>query len=372
MLELVCALGRLDGGAAALSVVVTTRPQERVLAPLRAAWSGGSACVSEFAPAALWPPEGTSQLDAAAAGVIAACGVSLAFLTDFAARRVAPLGAGATTRDVVNLVVKPATGPGLATRYADLLPREQVGSPAAFVSHAFDNRFSLLLDALTAHFAGDDAARVYVWLDIFAVNQHNPGADLYGGDVLQLTLAGAHTTCAVLDAQGCTLSRLWCLYELGCTPPDRLVLLAPGCDAADLARAAARLDARAAQCGNPDDTARIGRRIQRRHRSLDAFSDMLRLRLFSMLPAGDPAPRRLLAALLAAPEPPTAAALHALGLYGARAHLPGWGRLFAERDCRLLSLHKGLADWLSAAARGELLRVGAALWAEHRAGGSGR
>jgi hypothetical protein len=383
VLELVCALGRLEGGAAALSVVVTTRPEEaRVLAPLRAAWSGGAARVHRFAPAHLRRPEPGAaaplQASDAAVQAIAACGVSLAFLADFAARHVASLGDAATTRDVVQRVIKPATagaGPGGGTmRYTDLLPPSAVGAPAAFVSHAFDNRFGLLTAALAAHFAGADPATVFVWLDIFAINQHDPGADLHGGDVLSLALGGARATCAVLDRRGHTLSRLWCLYEIGCTPPGQLALLATDCGRDDLAAAAAAISAQAAQCGDPRDTPRIHERIRRRHRSLAAFSDMLRLRLFSMLPppAGEAegeedAPRRLLAALVAAPAPPSAKALHAMRLYAARTRLPGWGHLFAERDGRLHSLHKGLQDWLSAEARQELLHAGRALWEEHAA-----
>ena len=362
ILELVCALGRLDAGAAGLSVIVTTRPEQVVLAPLWNVWSAGSSCLQSFAPEEL-----RTTFTAQVRGIIQ-CGVSLAFLLRFTEEHVAPLGLNAATWEVVNHVIKPATvPPGSATgasRYAERLLRSEVGPPEVFVSHAFGNPFALVTEALRAHFSGRDPTQVFVWLDIFAVNQHEPGSELHGGDVLPFTLEKTRETCVILDRLGSVvLSRLWCLYEIGCTSPDRLVLLPPR--DADLTNAAATVNARSATCSKPKDTPRMKLRIEQSHRSLEAFSDMLRLRLFSMLPSGDLAATHLLAALLAASARPTARALDAMGLYRARRQLPGWGRLFVERDGFVLVTHKRLEEWLSDAARVMLLDTGRALWAEH-------
>ena len=40
---------------------------------------------------------------------------------------------------------------------------------------AFGNRFGLNVETLTERFREHDASRVFVWLDVFAINQWDPG-----------------------------------------------------------------------------------------------------------------------------------------------------------------------------------------------------
>jgi hypothetical protein len=104
---------------------------------------------------------------------VASTAVSLAFLRDFYERCVAPLpgGEALTTKQVVDQVILPATKDSGACNFASLVPGA-VGLPTAFASHAFGNPFSLLVAALQAHFAAAVASEVYVWVDVFAINQH--------------------------------------------------------------------------------------------------------------------------------------------------------------------------------------------------------
>lgn len=81
---------------------------------------------------------------------------------------------------------------------------------------------------------------MFVWLDILAINQADPGVDLDGGRTLSKTIDGATATLVVLDRpvpqpdgtfRGLVpLTRLWCLYEIGNTPNDKLALLTGGFD----------------------------------------------------------------------------------------------------------------------------------------------
>ena len=109
---------------------------------------------------------------------MAACAVSLAFLSDFYTRCVVPeeerSGALLTTQEVVESIIKSAT---LASKcnFVALVPAA-VAPPTAFASHAFCNPFSLLVSALEEHFMNAVATDVYIWVDIFAINQHDPGA----------------------------------------------------------------------------------------------------------------------------------------------------------------------------------------------------
>ena len=211
---------------------------------------------------------------------IASAAVSLAFLTDFHERCVAPLpgGAALSTGQVVSALVVPCTRAAGCVAFTSLVPRA-VGKPHAFASHAFGNPFALLVAALRARFADAVAAEVYVWVDIFAINQHAPGSDLHGGKALARTIEIAAETLVVLDPDALPLSRLWCLYEIGSTPPAKLQLLTPGVCEADIAAAARKVDVSAAQCFDARDTAAIREHIVVAHSSLDAFSRLLRLRL---------------------------------------------------------------------------------------------
>jgi hypothetical protein len=106
-------------------------------------------------------------------------GVSLAFLVDFSQR----VPQDWTSAQVMSTLIKPATAP-LRRRYADvpsLVPPEHLGRPNLFISHCWKNSFSLLVAAVQGQAAGAVEKDTYVWLDLFAMNQHaseESGADL--------------------------------------------------------------------------------------------------------------------------------------------------------------------------------------------------
>jgi hypothetical protein len=219
---------------------------------------------------------------AAAAGLerVAATAVSLEFLRDFYVRCVAPLSGGdaLTTKQVVEQLIIPGTAARGARSFASLVPGA-VSRPTAFASHAFGNPFSLLVAALSAHFSDAISSEVYVWVDVFAINQHDPGADLHGGRALARTIELAAETLVVLDRGALPLARLWCLYEMGSTPPAKLLFLTHGFSEADVSAAFRAVDVAAARCFDSKDTNRIRKHIVVQHGALAAFQRLLRLRL---------------------------------------------------------------------------------------------
>jgi hypothetical protein len=213
---------------------------------------------------------------------VAACAVSLAFLIDFYEQCVAPLealdGAPLCTKAVVERVVKPGTAHALCA-LTQLLPAVDVAPPSAFVSHAWGNPFALLLSALREHFQGAIAAEVFVWIDAFAVNQHAPSEDLHQGRALARTIDVSAATLVVLDSGALPLTRLWCLFEIGSTPPEKLLLLMHGFSETDVASAFRAVDVQAAECFDSTDTNRIREHITVKHGTQAAFQQVLKLRL---------------------------------------------------------------------------------------------
>ena len=262
------------------------RPHQPSLAPAESSGEGlRSATADVAAQAVSLQGDGAEQAalitaEDAAVERVAACAVSLAFLRDFYARCVRPLeagGAALTTKEVVLRLIMPATE-AAACNFAAMVPGA-VAPPTAFASHAFGNPFGLLVSALEEHFMNAVAADVFVWVDIFAINQHDPGADLHGGRALARTIDLVGETLVVLDKAGYPLTRLWCLYEMGSTPPDKLRLLTPGFREAELAAVFRAVDVKAADCYESTDKSRIQEHIVARYETLAAFQQMLRLRL---------------------------------------------------------------------------------------------
>ena len=194
--------------------------------------------------------------------------VSLAFLKAFYSEHVAPLDAlnlddsGAavalTTKEVVERVIKPLTA-GARCRYIELdgapqwAPSKAEEEPLWFASHAFGNPFRLVVDALSAHFeaAGARDEEAWVWLDVFAISQHDPGADLDDGQTLRKTIDIAAATLVVLDTHVLPFTRLWCLFEIGSTPQDKLVLLTHRFELRDIVSTFASIDVDDAKCDRP-------------------------------------------------------------------------------------------------------------------------
>lgn len=162
--------------------------------------------------------------DAAPAGSYAAHehGVRLRWLEQQAAQWEAQLGSNFTTNELVERVVVPATkadAPGCSgavRRYVELLPRGVVARPALFISHAWSRPFCELVANLRAHVDAapgrdDDPA---VWLDMFAVCQHD--GDEKNADLAELA-AAVRTAGAVavsVDGRGEPFRRVWCLFEM--------------------------------------------------------------------------------------------------------------------------------------------------------------
>lgn len=251
----------------------------RALHDLLRAWGGSAAAnVACAAPA----EDGAGALAPALSlpQELADRAVSLAFLQEFYDVCVAPLpdGAAMTTDAVVTQLIIPATETLGRCSVARVAP-SAFGPPHAFVSHAFRNPLSLLLAALREYFRDAVASEVFLWLDIFAINQHAPGADLHDGETLALTIASARAVLVVLDKHTAPLSRLWCLFEIDSTPPDKLLMLTPGYTDTDLSAAFAAICVDDADCFDPVAKKMIQAKIRERHGGSSAFQAALRLRL---------------------------------------------------------------------------------------------
>ena len=82
----------------------------------------------------------------------------------------------------------------------------------------------------------------------------------------------------VLDRAAVPLSRLWCLYEIGVAPHEKLRLLARGFEGAELAQACSKIDVDNAHCFDKSAKAYIHREIITAHGSLGSFTTFLKLR----------------------------------------------------------------------------------------------
>ena len=154
-----------------------------------------------------------------------------------------------TTTDIVEMCVRPVARATHLSYAAAKLPVGSVGPPTHFVSHAWGRLFGHLVRSLQAYFAGAVAEEVFVWLDIFAINQDDGRAmaELDDGRTLARVVEASAATLVVLDRDAFALSRLWCLYEIGSTPVHKLELLTHDTLAADAVAMTKKVDAEAAQ-----------------------------------------------------------------------------------------------------------------------------
>ena len=178
--------------------------------------------------------------------------VSLQFLLEFNERVVQPYRSAMTVKQVVEEIIIPFTKDRQCSFIDQLRPNMHV-APHAFISHAFGNPFSIIVESLKSYFKDAVYAEVYVWIDIFIINQHSPGDDLHGGQTLKATIEASGAVVVCLDKNTLPLFRLWCLYEIGSTPIEKLVLLTHGFDAAELGLAYAKIDATTADCWAQSD-----------------------------------------------------------------------------------------------------------------------
>ena len=98
------------------------------------------------------------------------CAVSLGWLFAWVETRKAQLQS-LTTQEVVNTIVVPETS-AKCCRYVDLIAENEVSSPYYFASHVWGAPFLDLVDTLREFFKDSECASVFIWIDIFAINQH--------------------------------------------------------------------------------------------------------------------------------------------------------------------------------------------------------
>mmetsp|Transcript_3622 Transcript_3622/g.3985 ORF Transcript_3622/g.3985 Transcript_3622/m.3985 type:complete len:545 (+) Transcript_3622:41-1675(+) len=128
-----------------------------------------------------------------------------------------------TTREVCANFIKPATQVTQLSYCEHLLQSEDtaefVGFPSAFISHAWDDHFPEVLEALTSYFTAEPD--VVIWFDIFCNNQHQTASFHFGWwcDGFKKAIHSFGRTVMVLAPWNdpLPLQRGWCIWELYCT-----------------------------------------------------------------------------------------------------------------------------------------------------------
>ncbi len=102
------------------------------------------------------------------------CGVSWTWLLTFV-EKYNDMLTSFTAKDVVKKIIIPETS-FAKVRYVDILPATVVSTPTYFASHVWSEPFLDLVDSLKYFIEGNNnkgkKEEVFVWIDIFAVNQH--------------------------------------------------------------------------------------------------------------------------------------------------------------------------------------------------------
>ncbi|GLC45508.1 NACHT domain- and WD repeat-containing protein 1 [Pleodorina starrii] len=140
------------------------------------------------------------------------------------------------------------------------------GGSAATGGAATSGTNAEIVDRLLGRFVGREALlrNTYVWLDMFAINQHPdaPGST-QANDLSQLheVVGRSEQTLLVLDRGGLVLTRIWCLYEIWHTVQRKgaegLRVLAGPLEFSELAHVWGELDVARAQSTFPSDRDRI-------------------------------------------------------------------------------------------------------------------
>ncbi|XRB18787.1 EF-hand domain-containing protein [Pseudoscourfieldia marina] len=189
------------------------------------------------------------------------------------------------TTDIVECFVRSlARKEHMSYAQAENLP---VSAPTYFISHAWNSLFVDLVESVKGALAGAAQADTYVWLDIFAINQDDTGgvfsamAELDDGKTLASTVETSRATLVVLDKERVIpLTRLWCLYEIGSTPPQKLQLVTHGFSEKDVSQHIRNIDAETALCFSPADKEMIHGEITGKFgfASMKHFTEELKLR----------------------------------------------------------------------------------------------
>eukprot|EP00736_Rhodelphis_marinus_P004955 Rmarinus@m.5906 len=167
--------------------------------------------------------------------VLPKLGVSLQVLEEFVAHRCDGRDSlvGLTTRDICERYVKPDTLRARSS-YCELLKKEGhpgIREATVYVSHAWDDLFLEVVDALTQHVkerpseesdeeSNESSDDVVLWFDLFSLNQHDKVAITveWLKEALHAAIPEFRENVLVLTASGnCRpLRRTWCLYEVFC------------------------------------------------------------------------------------------------------------------------------------------------------------
>jgi len=165
-----------------------------------------------------------------------------------------------------------------------LVSPEDVGLPQYFISHAWKSTLGKLMSTVE-EFLANASEDTYVWIDCFAVNQHqdNPenAADVAAfEEVIKQCTAG---TIVVIDMEGGSdpSRRAWCLYEWDHTllhhGPDGLHMA--GLSLEHRAQMINSIDVDVAECYKIEDKGMILEKIRAHHGSSTQFNNDLRLQL---------------------------------------------------------------------------------------------
>eukprot|EP00798_Chlamydomonas_sp_ICE-L_P011377 gene11377-12075_t len=172
--------------------------------------------------------------------------------------------------------------------------------------------FSNLVDSITSHFTNADGTvantEVCVWLDIFAVCQHQGQEQMDDLANLGQVVNQAEETLLVVDSTGQVLTRVWCLFEIWKTVTLKgvqgLRVLAKDVDFFMLKDLFVNLDVSQAQASVDSDRLKLLTDIKG-STGIEAFNqfirtalvDSTRLEVTTLAPTKHTHPRRYLAAL---------------------------------------------------------------------------
>ena len=175
------------------------------------------------------------------------------------------MSTGAVVYDIIKPEVKEA-----GCRYVDLISERKrewaisKGKRYFFISHGWGRPFMELVEQLRSHFKSAQAQDVFVWLDIFAINQNEGSSQ--GDDLAQLkeVVEDAEQTLMILDKEGSVLTRIWCLFEAwhtGKKGPGNLRLLSYGLKWTAVQKVFLDLDVSKAKATVEEDKERILKEI---------------------------------------------------------------------------------------------------------------
>jgi len=116
-------------------------------------------------------------------------------------------------------VVIPATDPA-KTPFTALMDGAHVAPATAFVSHAYDDEFLGMVDAIATLEAREGSSAFY-YFDLLVVNQHGQGAivpfEVLRDEFGQSVRAIGRTLLYLRWANPIPLGRAWCVFEMGIT-----------------------------------------------------------------------------------------------------------------------------------------------------------